>query len=213
MVEILAYRHSHPWEEDNFKTLLDKMTDKDQIEIMKYKRWQDREAHMISRFMWISALEKRKHPNPTHVDISEHGRPVWPFEVGDANISHSGEWILLAITEHGSVGIDIEKKVPLNITDYQIGFNRHEWDSIIAAKGDELEYFYKLWTQKEAVLKAEGSGWLKTPDSIDWKHDSAVMGETEFTLLPIEVAPDHACHLALDRDSELDVNYSVIHNL
>jgi 4'-phosphopantetheinyl transferase len=213
VIDILAYRHSHQWETGKFKTLFNRMTYQDQVAVMRYKRWQDREAHMISRLMWISALEKRSYPNPMHIDISEYGRPVWPLEMGDANISHSGDWVLLAITDNGSVGIDIEKKALLNIEDFQIGFTKSEWESITSVKGEKLDYFYKLWTQKEAVIKADGSGWSITPDSIEWKHDSAVIGDTVFSLLPIEVAPDHACHLAIGHGSNMDVNYIEIQNL
>lgn len=62
------------------------------------------------------------------------------------NISHSGEYTLIAISEK-KVGIDIQQHKPIS---YDIILNRffHKND-----KAQTLKEFYDLWTAKEAFIK------------------------------------------------------------
>lgn len=76
----------------------------------------------------------------------------------DFNISHSGEYVLIAISDN-SIGIDIEQYeydfklkqvMQLTFSDSEILYiNKQDSPSRI---------FYKLWTRKEALLKANSGG-------------------------------------------------------
>ena len=86
----------------------------------------------------------------------------------DVNVSHQGDWVVLAASEGGVVGVDVMK------TTYSGGkptqdffrlmkrqFTREEWDSIRTEGWDErqqLEGFYRHWCLKESVVKALGVG-------------------------------------------------------
>lgn len=75
----------------------------------------------------------------------------------DFNISHSGEYVVLAVSEK-SVGIDIEriKSIDLNLaTDV---FHQEELAYLFQKKEGELERFFRLWTLKESFIKAVGEG-------------------------------------------------------
>jgi 4'-phosphopantetheinyl transferase len=213
VAQIYAYRHSEQWGVAKFKTMFDRLTYQDQVEVMKYKRWQDRESHLIGRLLWVLALEKREYLHAKQIVLSEFGRPVWPLSNGDANLSHSGEWVLLAITDRGFIGIDIEKKVSQNIDEFKSGFSRIEWEMITTSKGEILEDFYTLWTQKEAVLKAEGRGWSNKPDAITWKDNTGYIGVSTYSLVPIAVSGDYACHIAVNMPVPVSVKYTVIQKL
>ncbi len=77
------------------------------------------------------------------------------------NVSHSGKHGLIALAPEGRLGVDVEERVP-----------RHDLDGLIRAVlgPDEqaelasvygsrrLHLFLKLWTFKEALIKALGVG-------------------------------------------------------
>lgn len=91
------------------------------------------------------------------------------------NISHSGEWVVCAISEK-EVGIDIELIKPLNLEDVKIFFSKKEYDVFIKKKEDEkLSYFYDIWTLKESFLKAIGKGLYIPPSSFSIRIDKNII--------------------------------------
>jgi len=81
------------------------------------------------------------------------------------NISHSGDWILLAVADH-EVGVDIE------LINYLFHYQEVMADYF---SGDEIGYikqntpverFFKLWTRKEALIKATGKGLVDNIESL-----------------------------------------------
>lgn len=94
----------------------------------------------------------------------EHGRPALAGAAGKDlrfNWSHSGDQALIALSRHVQPGVDLERMRPrpraLEIA--QRYFAAAEWTQLRAAlplQRDAL--FLKLWTAKEALLKAHGRG-------------------------------------------------------
>lgn len=92
-----------------------------------------------------------------------HGRPqlVSPVAAHDANWSHSGEQLLVALAQGARVGADIEwlRPRPNAMTLARRFFTAGEADALAALPHDQAErWFVRLWCAKEAVLKAHGRG-------------------------------------------------------
>lgn len=92
----------------------------------------------------------------------EHGKPSlveapdWSF-----NVSHSGEIALVAVAGADRVGIDIEKRRPLDDPhDLAERFfsDREAEDLRNLPDGDVPTAFFNAWTRKEAFAKATGAG-------------------------------------------------------
>lgn len=89
----------------------------------------------------------------------------------DANWSHSGPWIALVISRSGPAGVDIEHLRP--------DLPHRELAPVVCSPGertaldslaDEVtarRHFLRLWTAKEALMKATGLGAALDPASID----------------------------------------------
>ena len=76
------------------------------------------------------------------------------------NLSHSGQKAIIAIYEK-DVGIDIEHiNRELKIKDItEFAFNEQELLQLNTFSGNnQKKEFFKLWTKKEAILKAKGTG-------------------------------------------------------
>lgn len=76
----------------------------------------------------------------------------------DFNVSHSDEWVVCAISSAGSIGIDIEKQLPMDINIGKEFLTKEEWRYLSTYQGEKIQLFYKLWTLKESFLKAVGIG-------------------------------------------------------
>lgn len=76
------------------------------------------------------------------------------------NISHSGNYVTSAISDTAKIGIDIEQIVGFDLQAAAHSFSKEEFAHIFNAKKmtTRLERFYKIWTLKEAFLKAIGIG-------------------------------------------------------
>ncbi len=75
----------------------------------------------------------------------------------DFNLSHSGNVVALAVSDN-KVGIDIEKIENIDLKISKDYFHNKEIEFVYSQKGKELENFYKIWTLKEAFVKAIGKG-------------------------------------------------------
>jgi 4'-phosphopantetheinyl transferase len=81
------------------------------------------------------------------------------------NLSHCEERAVLAISDAAAVGIDLECERPIEHVDLAKRYFHPNEVAAIAASRDEAEQrraFFLVWTLKEAVVKALGTG-LSTP--------------------------------------------------
>lgn len=77
------------------------------------------------------------------------------------NLSHAGERAVLAITLENQIGIDVEqlsrKRDWLGIAEHY--FHHSEIEALQALpEAQQYRHFFRLWTLKEAYLKARGTG-------------------------------------------------------
>jgi 4'-phosphopantetheinyl transferase len=117
--------------------------------------------------------------------IGPHGKPfVQAPDQIHFNISHSGNWVLIAIGNK-EVGVDLEKMTGDFITDALLTecFHRHELKLIRESKDSVVEFF-KFWTRKEAFLKATGNGIVDDLQAITCSEGSQ---QWEFSSLSLEM--------------------------
>ena len=84
------------------------------------------------------------------------------------NLSHSGEHGLIALADTGRVGVDVEERIVRHDIDgvLKTVFAPAEQHALKAARGEaKVRLFFRLWTLKEAIIKALGTGFaLETSD-------------------------------------------------
>lgn len=85
------------------------------------------------------------------------------------NISHSGDLALLAVAEDLEVGVDVEGvRFDLSVDGLAAFFTPAECERLrAAAPGEKERTFFRWWTRKEAVLKADGCGLSGGLDHLD----------------------------------------------
>ncbi len=100
---------------------------------------------------------------------SDYGKPTLapPYDWLHFNISHTDELAILALSCEGPVGIDIEsKKRASSLLDCAISIcHTSELVSLPNQTNLRSLHLLRLWTRKEAYLKAIGKGLSLAPDT------------------------------------------------
>lgn len=99
------------------------------------------------------------------IETAVGGKPYLGVQAGSGlrfNLSHSGDWMVVGIAALHELGVDIEINArevewKLIAQDY---FHPREIEAIagLAEPIQQLKAFFRVWTLKEAYLKAVGSG-------------------------------------------------------
>ena len=144
---------------------------------------------------------------------SDHGKPCLAFPEIDNpptfNLSHSGDLVLLAIARV-DVGVDVEnlRSIPKAEKLAHRFFSPAERKSVFELGGEARDHaFLRIWTQKEAYLKATGLGVGMELRRVETEPDPgahprvlSISGDPEeasrWTLLEVEV-PGAVCTVAV----------------
>ena len=111
-------------------------------------------------------------PEDLHFDYCSRGKPSLVEAGGKIqfNLAHSGGRAVYAVVRYRRIGVDIEQVVPTDGIE-QIAdrfFSNGEKNRLHSLSQDErLEAFFKIWTCKEAYLKACGKGLAHPLDEIE----------------------------------------------
>ena len=113
-------------------------------------------------------------PAELRFEQQEYGKPVIAAGQSDAelhfNLSHSHRLAMIAVTESGPVGVDVE--YIKTIGDWagvaSRFFSPGEQEQLASVAAEQrMRAFYNCWTRKEAVIKATGEGLSARLDSFD----------------------------------------------
>lgn len=116
------------------------------------------------------------------------------------NISHSGNVVVVAISDICEVGIDIEEVKPIDIDSFQGNFQPTEWSWLQNASNKlKMLRFYQLWTRKEAILKGTGKGLSLPLTSFSVMNENVHVLGKPWYLLNLSLTPDAVCSLAIDQ--------------
>ena len=156
-----------------------------------------RTSYMAGRAL-LAAWCQRRYGCPALPDMvtGPHGRPAFRDPgLPDFSISHSGDWLWLAVCEP-TLGLDVEQQRPRRnlqkLMAHVLSARELAW---VAVQDDELRAFYRLWTLREAVLKASGRG-LAGLSRLQLLPDSQRVETDEVSTGLIQVAESGACSLA-----------------
>lgn len=175
-------------------------------DISKYKREADQEIRILGKLLLKYGLAYLGFDSDSliqNLTTDLNGKPFIPQLKLYFNLSHAGDYIICAITTKSQIGVDIEKIKTINFEDL----------SAILREDERLEInkvphcnkaFYRLWTQKEASLKADGRGLLYPIECVTISNNTALIDTKTWYLKELFLAKNYICHLAIDCDKALD---------
>ncbi len=127
--------------------------------ILSFKNEEDQLRSLFSEILLKHILLSRYMiEGPSEVRYNEWGKPFFKNVDLFYNISHSGEYIVCAVSGH-EVGIDIEKCREIDLTLAKRFFAKEEYESLLKVDSTgRIDAFYRLWTLKESYVKYKGIG-------------------------------------------------------
>lgn len=111
-------------------------------------------AHGLKRLL-LSLLTGNA-PEQLHFETTAQGKPELSGSELHFNLSHSGNWIALALASGAPVGVDVEQ--PHADLGALLAANLFHPGDEITPHSSENERFLTAWTLKEAVSKCVGLG-------------------------------------------------------
>lgn len=162
------------------------LNDQERARHDRYRHERDRLLHLTARLMTrtiLSRCEPGISPRDWTFRPGPHGKPEiagpeiqsgrWHF-----NVTHTEGVVVLAVSEGSPVGVDVERiDRPSNFEGLARRFFAPEEAAVIAAaeESQRAALFYRIWTLKEAYVKAIGKGlahpldafWFDPPDRFE----------------------------------------------
>lgn len=122
-----------------------------------------RNQFLVARGLLRLLLGRYLDSEPTRLTFRHGpaGKPALPGGGLHFNVSHSHELVVYAFTRRAEVGVDVEHVRPV-VNEMELAerfFSPAEAAALRALEGERRrEAFFRLWTCKEAYLKANGQG-------------------------------------------------------
>ncbi len=118
-------------------------------------------SHVALRLILAHVLELAD-PARIHYQHNAFGKPGLDTGSVHFNMSHSGDWALIGVSDRHAIGVDLEVRhhpMPDTPELARRHFTAAEYSAFLASPVDQREAtFLRCWTRKEACLKAIGSG-------------------------------------------------------
>ena len=189
----------------------------------------DRDRYIVARARLRDILSRylQCEPNELNFSVNEYGKPglsrsndfsrsaksateVATTQGVEFNLSHSGDFALIAVTRGRKVGVDVElirEGIELENLSSR-NFSQMENQELMALPVEQRTLgFFACWTRKEAYIKAQGLGVSLPLDSFDVQlGESAVLRATRpdasesarWSLHSLNVESNYAAALAVE---------------
>jgi 4'-phosphopantetheinyl transferase len=142
----------------------DLLSHDEQAHLAGYRIREAAERYVVTRSLVRAVLSEHLAISARSIQVSrtEAGKPVITQGI-HFNVSHSGDLILLAVSEERPVGVDIERKREVQRVDallrrWLTADEQTSYASLQRDGASASEAFLRLWSLKEARLKALGVG-------------------------------------------------------
>ncbi|MFE8071680.1 4'-phosphopantetheinyl transferase superfamily protein [Marinobacteraceae bacterium S3BR75-40.1] len=147
--------------------------------LSRYRRTEDRLEFLVSRYVVRRCLSELScaHPGELRLTNLSTGQPVivsldGESQVASVSLSHThGAVALLAGPRAVKCGIDVERMTDLNVkqllTARFFSSREREWVESGSSVASIRSRFFRVWTLKEAYLKATGEGMAGFSDKVE----------------------------------------------
>ena len=160
---------------------------------------------MLASYLGVSAVD-------FELSCQEHVKPVAQCLTSsrpppEFNLSHSGDWVVLAADRYRALGIDIECTTQSNIGEIAglsdlFTQNERAYLKKQTEPDQKARLFLQLWRGKEAIMKATGKGFALAPNSFELLTSEGtfkdiILAEARtWNLLQIALCPGLDCAIA-----------------
>ena len=168
MVELFAIKLTdNKYFEARKELMLSFLPESARVSVLRHKTASGFQSTLLGELLSRKIISRRISIPTREIEFRKtlKGKPFLENHPILFNISHSGDWVVLAVAET-DVGIDIEKIRPVNYRVAKRFFSSRENSLLETLEGTEkLNLFFDYWTLKESYLKLLGTGLTKSLSS------------------------------------------------
>ena len=193
-LHLYATEYRSPLPTPTFRSLLSRLPESLQQKVTRFRNWEDQHAALLGKLLLRLALQNAGYePRLDRLRYTPEQKPFLP-EAPAFNLSHSGNRVVCLLGGRQPLGIDIESLTPLPFDDFQPQFTENEW-TVIHQAPSPLHAFYRFWTAKESILKADGRGLGIPLQSLDLSRSMTLpLDNTTWDVHELPLFDDYACH-------------------
>jgi 4'-phosphopantetheinyl transferase len=175
------------------------------IDIAKYHQTFEQNKRLLARSFLFEYCQKHYHLKHFAFVYNEYQQPRFDHSQIKFSLSYSGKFVLIGISEHTEIGVDIEQKdSELEYTEIaQLVMHTNELKFFqTLSNQDQLNYFYTLWSGKESLIKAWGKGLYYPVTEINlMTNDSQVFSNESrnYQCTPLEGIDQHALAVSYEK--------------
>lgn len=148
---------------ESVKTLASTLTADETGRAARFRFPADRNRYIAAHGALRDILARylNREPGQVRFSANQYGKPTLPGCPLEFNLSHSGDFALVAVTRGRKVGVDVERFRP-DVDFERLAsrfFSSREAAELTAfPAAQRLAAFFRCWTRKEAYIKAQGLG-------------------------------------------------------
>jgi 4'-phosphopantetheinyl transferase len=178
---------------DTLARLASRLSDDETLKAQGFKFPYLRDRYIAARGMLRETLAGYLAVEPAALKFvsGPYGKPALIDEALHFNISHTADSLLIAVANFADIGIDIEAvKLQRNLDSLaERCFSEREYQGWYELPGElQAGAFYRLWTKKEAFVKAVGRGIALGVEQCEFELDSG----GQLLAIPNEYGPASA---------------------
>lgn len=214
MINILYFKLNKLWEAQIFSSNLSLLPKILQQKILLYKNKKEQQLRICGKLMLLQLLNESdtiKDYGLNDIQYDEYNKPFFK-ENFHFSIAHSEDVVLCAASKQNRLGIDVEKIKPIDVLLLKDMFSIDEWLTI-EQEDYNLEYFYYLWTRKEAVLKVIGKGVFEEMKKIEVLKDKILYESEQYTIYDLPIDEAYFIAVACKDKAVFNVKEFVINNI
>lgn len=172
-----------------------------QNKILRFRRWQDAQLSILGRLLLKKEMTYLGYIiDFEQLQYTEFNKPYFENTNVEFNISHSGNIVIIVIADKNEkIGIDIEKIQPIRVEDFENQMTSKEVQ-IITNSSNKTLVFYNYWTEKEAVIKANGSGLQIPLKSFEVVDKKTIINNRPYFLMEISINDEYVCNICSSRE-------------
>jgi 4'-phosphopantetheinyl transferase len=181
----------------------------------RFRRAQDGERYLVAHGALRFLLGRYLTCDPLSLRfaVSRNGKPFLENQRLHFNLSHSGDFALIAVAQNRPVGADIEVVRPMSDLDAVAArvCTPGELDRLSQlANPDRERAFFAMWTRKEALAKATGEGISAIAGDA---RDGTTEGDGHWTVAEVNDVPGYAACVAAEGAGWTLVRYELTDDL
>jgi 4'-phosphopantetheinyl transferase len=192
---------------DDYKNLIPNVPEFIQKQVNSYVKENDQKRCLFGKLVLRKLLMEGGYSKRVldEIKIDENNRPYINQDI-DFNISHSGNYVICAISMQSRIGIDIEEIKNIDINEIkEIVFNDED-DKRFQNTQTPLELFYDTWTLKEAALKADGKGLMMPLKDIEIYNEKLLCCNQLWSFEKLNINESYSAYVVYNGNHTVSMN-------